>query len=128
MNVPIENRTQFLIMLGLTAVFIPFASPNVISTVYDIALPEVRSTALAVQYFIENIGAALAPWMAGLIADRYSLHWAILAICVTAWLIGSVILAFAARKVPQDILILRTEMQARAERERKLQATGPSMG
>ena len=55
-------------LLMLTALFIPFASPNVISTVYDITLPEVRSTALSIQYFIEDVGAALAPLMAGIIA------------------------------------------------------------
>src|SRR3990170_1666862 len=87
LNVPVENQSLFLIMLMATALFIPFASPNVISTVYDIALPEVRSTALAVQYFIEESGAALAPLLAGLIADRASLHTAILVICVSAWLI-----------------------------------------
>lgn len=61
MNVPIDNQVFFIIMLMFTALFIPFASPNLISTVYDITLAEVRSTALDIQYFIENAGAALAP-------------------------------------------------------------------
>jgi len=47
---------MFSIMLIVTALFIPFASPNVIATVYDITLPEVRSTALSIQYFIEMVG------------------------------------------------------------------------
>ena len=68
------NQWLFLVMLALTALFIPFASPNVISTVYDITLPEVRSTALSIQSFIESAGAALSPLIAGLIADRSSLH------------------------------------------------------
>jgi hypothetical protein len=59
-NVPLEHRELFLLLLSATALFIPFASPNVVSTVNDIALPEVRSTALAVQYFSESGGAALA--------------------------------------------------------------------
>ena len=53
-QVPIENQGLFLLLLLATALFIPFSSPNVIATVYDIALPEVRSTAIAIQYFIEN--------------------------------------------------------------------------
>ena len=61
-----------------------------ISTVYDITLPEVRSTAMAVQYFIESAGAALAPLMAGLIAVRSSLHNAILLICVSTWVLCSI--------------------------------------
>ncbi len=45
--VPTANQGLFLVMLALTALFIPFAAPNVISTVYDVTLPEVRSTALS---------------------------------------------------------------------------------
>jgi len=118
LNVPIANQTLFLILLLGTAVFIPFASANVISTVYDITLPEVRSTALAVQYFVENIGAALAPLMAGFIARDSSLHTAILTICVTAWIIGSILLSATAYLVPKDIRTLRDQLSERAEKER----------
>jgi len=118
MNVPLENQGVFLIMLMLTALFIPFAAPNVISTVYDVTLPEVRSTALAVQYFIESAGAALAPLLAGLIAVRSSLHNAILIICVSAWVVCGVLFAFTAYLVPRDIGALRQALRERAEVER----------
>lgn len=118
MNVPTGNQGLFLILLLITAVFIPFASPNVISTVYDITLPEIRSTALAIQYFIENGGAALAPLIAGVIARGTSLHTAILVICISTWLMGAVILAFTAYLVPHDIAILRDQLRERAALER----------
>ena len=117
MGIPTGSQGLFLVFLCLTALFIPFASPNVISTVYDITLPEVRSSALAVQYFIEDGGAALAPLLAGIIADNSSLHTAILAICVTAWILGSLLMAGAAYFVPGDIRTLRQQMRARAEAE-----------
>jgi MFS transporter, Spinster family, sphingosine-1-phosphate transporter len=119
MNVPVESQGLFLVALMMTALFIPFASPNVISTVYDITLPEVRSTALAVQYFIENGGAALAPLLAGFIARAYSLHTAILVICVSAWIVGAILLAFTAYLVPRDIQTLRDQMAERAEVEKR---------
>lgn len=119
MNVPVDNQVLFMVLLILTALFIPFASANVIATVYDITLPEVRSTALAIQYFIENGGAALAPLMAGIIAVNASLYTAILIICVSAWIIGSILLAFTAYLVPVDIRTLRSQMQERADFERK---------
>ena len=118
LNVPVENQTLFLVLLSFTALFIPFASANVISTVCDITLPEVRSTALAIQYFIESAGAALAPLIAGMIADRSSLQDAILLICVSTWLLCSVFFAFAAYLVPRDIATLRGQMRERAELER----------
>jgi predicted MFS family arabinose efflux permease len=61
LNISIDNQTLFMFFLIATALFIPFASANVVSTVYDVTLPEVRSTALAIESFIENGGAALAP-------------------------------------------------------------------
>jgi len=118
MYVPVENQTLFLAMLMLTSLFISFASPNVISTVYDVTLPEVRSTALAVQYFMESAGAALAPWMAGMIAVRSSLHSAILLICTSAWVLGSILLGCAAYLVPRDIEALRQALRERAQQER----------
>lgn len=123
LSVPLENQGLFLVMLMITALFIPFASPNVISTVYDITLPEVRSTALAIQYFIEDAGAALAPLLAGYIARGASLHTAILVICVTAWILGSIFLSFTALLVPKDIATLRNQMQERAEIERAKSVT-----
>jgi len=125
LSVPLENRGLFQVMLMLTALFIPFASANVISTVYDITLPEVRSTALAVQYFIEHGGAALAPLLAGLIAVQSSLQTAIFIICITAWILGSILLAGAAYLVPKDIQTLREQLRERAEFERRSQASLP---
>ena len=114
LNVPIESRWLFLALLCLNAVFIPFAGPNVISTVYDVTLPEVRSTALAIQSFIEEIGSAMAPLMAGLIAVGGTLKDAILLICVAAWLVCGLIFIVAAFVVPPDIQVLRDQMRRRA--------------
>jgi predicted MFS family arabinose efflux permease len=114
MNVPLENQGLFSIMLMITALFIPFAAPNVVSTVHDISLPEVRSTALALQLLIENGGAAVAPFVAGLIAVSASLHSAILSLSVGAWIVGAVILAVAAYNVPADIEVLHQTLRQRA--------------
>ncbi len=122
MNIPLADKTLFMVMLMIASLFIPFASPNVISTVYDITLPEVRSTALAIQYFIENTGAALAPLIAGIIAKNSSLHDAIIIICVSTWIIGAIILGFTAYYVPDDIKTLKTQMRQRAEKERLQQS------
>jgi MFS family permease len=118
MSVPIAQPGLFLALLLVTALFVPFASPNVVSSVQDITLPEVRSTAISVQSFVEEGGAAVAPFLAGWMADQSSLHNAIVTICVSAWLIGSVFLALAARAIPHDIETLRSQMRDRALIER----------
>src|SRR3972149_6564396 len=64
---PVEAKNQFFVFMCLTAIFMPLSSANVIATVYDVTVPEVRSTARAVEYFIENAGAAFAPTLTGAI-------------------------------------------------------------
>jgi len=122
LNVPAENQILFLALLAATAFFIPFSSPNVVSIVSDVTLPEVRSTAISIQYLIESAGAAMAPLLAGYIADRTSLGTAILGINTTAWLICGMIYIAVIFLVPRDIATLRGEMQERAEHERALAA------
>ncbi len=118
LNVPLDNRGLFLVLLGLTGIFMSVASPNVIATVHDVTEPEVRGTAQSLQYFAENIGSALAPWLAGVIAVRYSLHVAILGICVITWLACAVLFGGTALFLPDDVARLRETMRARARRER----------
>jgi len=115
LGIPLENRAAFLLALCLTALFMPFASPNVVSTVHDVTLPEIRGTAMAIQNFIEESGAALAPLLAGLIAVQASLHAAILLICVGAWLICALFFVGAALQVPADVAVLRRQLRDRAE-------------
>lgn len=120
---PIEARSTFFIMMILTALFMPFSSPNVVSTVQDITAPEVRSTALSIEYFIENSGAALAPLLAGIIADAFNLQTAILSICITAWLLCFVIYLGALYFVDGDILSMRAQLRERAKHELNQQST-----
>jgi MFS family permease len=124
LNVPVENHVLFFVFLVPTAIFMPFASPNVVSSVYDITLPEVRSTALAVQYFIENAGAAAAPLLAGIIAMRANLGSAILLICTTTWVLCAVFFTATAYLIPRDIAVLRAQLRERAQREQAAQTAG----
>jgi len=122
MSIPAANVPLFIVSLAVTALFMPFAAPNVISTVYDVTEPEVRSTALAIENFVENFGAASAPALAGLIAVSSSLYTAILVICISTWLICAVLLAATAYLLPTDVRNLRQVMQKRADAERARQA------
>jgi MFS family permease len=127
LNVPLESQVLFGVVISAAAFFMPFASPNVISSVYDITLPEVRSTALGVQYLLESAGAWTAPALAGLIAVNSSLQAAFLVICITAWVLCAIFFGFVAYLIPADIEVLREQMRQRAEDETAAsarQATG----
>jgi MFS family permease len=115
--VPVEQQLVFGGLLAATALFVPFASPNVLATISDITLPEARSTVIAIQHFVEVAGAATAPLLAGLIAVRTSLHVAILAICLVAWLVCALFQLLTAWHVPPAVARLRRQLRERARRE-----------
>ena len=115
LNTPIEARGVFFVFMALTAIFMPLSSPNVISTVYDVIVPEVRSTAQSVEYFIENSGAAFAPFLAGVIADASNMGTAIMWVSVTAWVLCFFFYLGALFFVDGDIQSLRTQMAERAK-------------
>ncbi len=114
-NTPIEAKNQFFIFMCLTAIFMPLSSANVIATVYDITVPEVRSTAQASEYFIENAGAAFAPIITGIIADTYDLKTAIVLICTVAWVLCFFFYLGAIFTIDKDSHDLREQMAERAK-------------
>jgi MFS family permease len=112
---PVEDRTTFFIFMALTAVFMPLSSPNVIATVYDVTVPEVRSTAQALEYFVENFGAAFAPILAGTLSVIYGKGNAILWVCISAWILCFFFYLGALFFVDNDVKTLRAQMAARAK-------------
>jgi MFS family permease len=112
---PVAARDQFFIFMCLTALFMPLSSANVIATVYDVTVPEVRSTAQATEYFVENAGAAFAPILTGAIADAINLQTAILLICSVAWGLCALFYLGALFTIDYDTRHLRTQMAERAK-------------
>lgn len=115
LRVPMGQMVPFMVLLCFTAITMSVASANVQATIHDVAEPEVRSTAQAMLSFIENIGSAVAPFLAGLIAVRYSLGSAILVICVSTWLVCAVLFLGVAKHIRQDAERLRGVMRDRAD-------------
>jgi MFS family permease len=114
LHLPVEGHLAFGAMLGITAIFIPLASANVLSSFYDVTEPEIRATTNAIQSFVESAGSALAPLIAGIIADRSSLGNSILLICTVCWALCFVFFIFAAKFIPKDIAELKAKLSARA--------------
>ncbi len=123
MLTPVESRGTFFVLMCVTALFMPFSSPNVIATVFDVTPPEVRSTAQSVEYFIENSGAALAPTLAGAIAvAANSKQIAIVTVCVTAWVICFFFYLGALFFIGPEAQALRDQMRLRAEQQTVLRS------
>lgn len=114
MQVPVDNPTLFTVMLAITGVALSTTAPNAMATVPDITAPEARSTAQAVRKLVEDGGAALAPWLAGLIAVRASLHLAIVVVCTSTLVMCALIFGAVAWVLPRDVTALHCLMAARA--------------
>jgi MFS family permease len=116
MTTPIDRPNQFFIFMCLTAIFMPLSSANVIATVYDVTVPEVRSTAQAIEYFVENSGAVTAPALTGaIIVASGDKTFAILSICVIAWLLCFFFYLGALFTIEKDTNALRAQMGERAK-------------
>jgi fucose permease len=76
-----------------------------------------------VEYFVENSGAALAPTLAGLIADAYSTQTAIMTVCISAWVLCFFLYLGALFFVDGDIKTLRASLAERANQEKALHTT-----
>jgi MFS transporter, Spinster family, sphingosine-1-phosphate transporter len=115
LTTPIEAKNQFFVLMCLTAIFMPLSSANVIATVYDVTVPEVRSTAQALEYFVENAGAVSAPLLTAYIAYEFDLQTAILLICTVAWGLCFLFYIGALFTIDKDSHDLRSQMADRAE-------------
>ena len=115
MNTDIKQTGLFAVLLCLTAFFMPFAGPNITSTMYDVTEPEVRSSADAINSLIGCAGAASAPLVAGAVADASSVGSAILILCCSAWVLCIIFMFVAIFLVPKDIESMHKQLEERAE-------------
>jgi MFS family permease len=116
MTTPLDQPDQFFLFMCLTAGFMPLSSANVIATVFDITVPEVRSTAQAIEYFVENSGGVAAPALTGaIIVATGDKGFAIMSVCIAAWLLCFVFYLGALLTIDKDTNALRTQMAERAK-------------
>lgn len=117
LKTPLERITTFKVLLWITCFLIPLPSPNIAVTVYDVVLPEIRSTATSIQYFLGNLGSAFAPLLAGAIAQKYSLGAALLSISLASWLSSSIMLGAGAYYLPSDHEKMRQLLKERVNNQ-----------
>jgi MFS family permease len=114
LTIPTEKISLFRIMLSITSFFIPLASPNIATSVYDVVLPEIRSTSTSIQYFLGNLGSAFAPLLAGLISQSYSLESALLIVSLSAWSLTGIFLFVSTIYLPRDKKKMQQALKERA--------------
>lgn len=112
--VPATNQVLFA-LLAMTGSFLTgFAAPNIVATISDVSLPEVRSTALAFQSLVETTGTALAPLLTGIVALKISLGTAFLILIGGASVLWVPCYLVALSNVSGDIRQTHAELRARS--------------
>jgi sugar phosphate permease len=91
------NPRVFLPALFLAVFFLVLYVGSVNAVIHNVVHPSLRATAVAIFVFVINVGgAALSPWVVGLIADRrHSLQAAMLLLPVIVFFAGLIALAAA---------------------------------
>jgi MFS family permease len=113
-TLPLGTRIPFLVLLFISGFFLSSVSPNLVASVHDITLPEVRSSAQAFRQIFIDTSAAAAPFIAGLIAVNTSLHQAILIASIVAWIVATGLVLLITYTISPDIEAMRKKLKNRA--------------
>jgi MFS family permease len=112
-----QNRGVFLPALFGAVFFLLLYVGSVNAVIHNVVEPGLRATALAIFVFLINVGgAALSPFVVGLISDRRSLQGAMLLLPVIVFFAGLIALAAASvvaadmRRVERRLTVVSSQM------------------
>jgi MFS family permease len=117
------NIQTFLVLMMLMGFFMSFLWPNMIASVMDITLPELRSSAIAIVLFFQALGYITGPIFTNLLLNYTDEANAILLVCVGAWVASIPCLLRLLFSMPKDVERLRRHMAYRSHLEARLTRT-----
>jgi MFS family permease len=111
----------FVMLMTFTGLFMAMERPNVIAMVFDMTLPELRSTSMSIMMLFQLIGSFLGPILVGYLMPFMGLGHALSWVCTGAWGISLALLVGVYRFMPGEIEWLRKQMAYRSQLERQMQ-------
>lgn len=100
---PVKSFPQFIVLVSIGCFFSSFATPNVVAAISDVSMPEARSTALAIQSFVETIGSAISPTIAGIIAYKTNLKFTFVSILSVSSFFWAICFLVAIKNISHDL-------------------------
>jgi MFS transporter, Spinster family, sphingosine-1-phosphate transporter len=113
--------TPFILMMMFTGLFMALERPNVIAMVFDMTLPELRSTSISIMMLFQLIGSIIGPILVGFLIPFTGLRNGLLWVSVGAWLISLFLLMSVYCLMPHEIEWLRKQMAYRSQLEKQIQ-------
>ncbi len=119
-EVPTSNRGLFSTLIMLTGFFMTFARPNLLATIFDLTLPEVRSVAVSLFFIFQLLGTAASTVLIRYFEPRLPVGKIIQYFGAISWGICAVLLGVVFFLVPDEIRHLRRHMAYRSYLESRL--------
>ncbi len=100
---PAGFKSTFLLLISVGSFFSSFASPNVAAAISDVSDPGIRSSALAIQSFVETLGSAVSPAIAGVIAYKTSLTFTFISVLSISTVFWAIFFLIAIKNIKEDL-------------------------
>lgn len=116
-----EQGQGFLVSSLLIGFFWAFPWPNILASLMDITLPELRASIFAVALIFQTISIIVSSLIFSWVQQLGSLADAVFFLCIGAWTICLVLLVLLLNYLPRDIEQLRRHMAYRSHLETRLE-------
>lgn len=113
---------DFLTLLTFSGLFMALEQPNLFATLFDITLPEIRSSAIAVFMVFQLAGMTVGSAMMDYFAAKIGLGSAILWVSTGSWGVSLLFLIGLLFLLPEEIERLRKHLAYRSQLEARFDA------
>ncbi len=108
----IHNMTLFIALFAIGGISLSFCTGPIFAVVQDVIAPGARATALGLTgLLVHLLGDAAAPSVIGLIADRYTLSFALITTTPTFLFLAGLACLVGARTVARDMRRMQEQMR-----------------
>lgn len=110
----------YIISMTLLGFFMGFVRPNMLASIQDVTLPEIRGTAYGLFLLSEALGTLFASFIVSFLHLSLDLGRVILVTCVGGWLFSFIVQLILLKTLPAEVESLRRHMAYRSQLELRL--------
>lgn len=117
-----SRHLVFIIMLCSTGTFTAMAYPNMVVMAFEITLPEIRSSVIALLILLQMAGSLVGPLAVRALTDQIGIRAAMSWVTTGAWGLAMVFLTAMLFSIPDEIDHVREHLAFRSKLESRLES------